>query len=48
MMVVHQRLNAGRAMTLCWMANAPSSTTSIRIDGASPLSDPTSIDFGTQ
>ena len=44
--VVHQRLKAGRAMTLCWIANAAISAASIRIDGTSPSSDPTSIDFG--
>jgi hypothetical protein len=46
--VVHQRLNAGRAMTLSWTANRPSSTTLITIAWASPLSGPISIDFGTR
>ena len=32
-MVVHQRLKPGRAMTVCWMANMPTSSALIRIDG---------------
>ena len=47
MMRVHHFLKAGRAMTLCWIANAQSKFASIRLACASPLSDPTSIVFGT-
>ena len=49
---VHQRLNAGRAITLCWTANTSSratSTTSETASGspAAPAARPRSIDFGT-
>jgi hypothetical protein len=46
-MPVHQRLNAGRAITLCWMANRPSSPRSISRAVVNGTSRTESIDFGT-
>src|SRR5690242_19443939 len=45
---VHQRLNAGRAMRLCWMANNPNKMESIINASADNVAaDPLSMDFGT-
>jgi len=51
-MRVHQRLKAGRAITLCWMAKMPSSSTSMSRESSSgsplaPGGKPKSTDFGT-
>lgn len=45
--LVQAALNAGRAITLCWMANAPSSSKSMTTAVTRLLSTPESIDFGT-
>ena len=47
MMRVHQRLNAGRAITLCWIANRPSRPALISSATPSDVSRAESIDFGT-
>ena len=46
-MRVHQRLNAGRAITLCWTANRPSSPRSMSRAVRNGTSRAESIDFGT-
>ena len=44
---VHQRLNAGRAITLCCTAKSPSSTALITIAVVREPVAPESMDFGT-
>ena len=44
---VHQRLKPGRAITLCWTANTPSSAALISSDTTRSPSGPVSIAFGT-
>jgi hypothetical protein len=44
---VHQRLNPGRAITLCCTANKPSNITSMTTLSLSGPTVPESIDFGT-
>jgi hypothetical protein len=47
-MRVQAALNSGRAMTLCWSANSPSSRASISSAMAAPPCVGVSIDFGTR
>ncbi|MDN5854509.1 MAG: hypothetical protein L0K86_16990 [Actinomycetia bacterium] len=45
---VHQRLNPGRAITLCWIANADSSSRSTSTAcQAAPVARPLSTVWGT-
>lgn len=44
---VHQRLNAGRAMTVCWTTNSPSRAVLTSSEGASAPGVPESIPLGT-
>jgi hypothetical protein len=44
---VHQRLNAGRAITLCWTAKSPRSSVSMTTAATMGPGSPLSMVFGT-
>ena len=44
---VHRRLNHGRAITVCWIANRSRSSTSMPTASGSEVCGPSSIPFGT-